>query len=136
MSRKFLPSLKDFPYSAKRPPHRRVLHDGRSVNILVYKIYANLVVLIFTPGPIVEAITTLLRYCPLAADGFAFTIASIKVWKFSSNCSSVKEAFPTGTWIILALSSLYSILPALIRKISFGILWSVCHCGNGYRYDS
>ena len=46
-------------------------------------------------------------------------IASISVWKLSANCSSVKDAFPTGTWIIFVLSNLYSILPALISLIAF-----------------
>ena len=32
---------------------------------------------ILIPGPIVEATVTLLKYCPLAADGLAFIIASI-----------------------------------------------------------
>ena len=50
-----------------------------------------------TPGPIVEVSVALLMYCPLAAAGFALMMASINVWKFSFNCSSVKEAFPIGT---------------------------------------
>ena len=54
-----------------------------------------------------------------AAAGFALTIAPINVWKLSANCSSVKEAVPTGTWIMFVLSSLYSILPALISLTAF-----------------
>ena len=52
--------------------------------------------------------------------GLALLIASISVWKLSANCSSVKEALPTGTWMMFVLSSLYSILPALISLIAFG----------------
>ena len=51
----------------------------------------------FTPGPMVEVRVTLLRYWPFRALGFAFIIAFINVWKFSDNCSSVKEALPRGT---------------------------------------
>ena len=51
---------------------------------------------------------------PFNVLGFAFKIAAISVWKLSVNCSSVKEAFPIGTWIMFVLSNLYSILPALI----------------------
>ena len=39
--------------------------------------------------------------------------------KFSVSCSSVKEALPTGQWIIFALSKRYSILPALISLTAF-----------------
>ena len=44
-----------------------------------------------------DKVVALLMYCPLAAAGFALMMASINVWKFSFNCSSVKEAFPIGT---------------------------------------
>ena len=53
--------------------------------------------LILTPGPMVGAIVTLLKYCPFKVDGFALLMAPISVWKLSANCSSVKEAFPIGT---------------------------------------
>src|SRR5699024_4693408 len=68
----------------------------------------------FTPGPMVGAKVMLLKYCPFRLLGRALLMASIRVWKLSANCSSVKEAFPIGTWIMFVLSNLYSILPALI----------------------
>ena len=40
---------------------------------------ACLLALIFTPGPIVEAVTQLLMYWPLAAAGFARTMAPMRV---------------------------------------------------------
>ena len=59
---------------------------------------------IFTPGPIVEATVTLLKYCPLAADGLAFIIAFIKTEKFSVNFSPPKDTLPIATWIILSFN--------------------------------
>src|SRR5699024_3962467 len=82
--------------------------------------YASFRGLTFTPGPIVDVRVTLFRYWPLTAAGLAVLIASISVWKLSANCSSVKEALPIGTWMMFVLSSLYSILPALMSLIAFG----------------
>ena len=65
------------------------------------------------PGPIVVATTQLLTYWPLAAAGFAFTIAPSSVSKFCWSFSTPKETLPIGQWMMLVLSSLYSILPAL-----------------------
>src|SRR6185312_12516908 len=66
---------------------------------------------ILTPGPIVDATVTLLKYCPLAAAGLALTIASINAAKFSANFSPPNDTFPTVTCIMLVLSNLYSTLP-------------------------
>ena len=43
----------------------------------------NLSGLHFTPGPIVAERTTLFKYVPFAADGFALTIASMIAFRFS-----------------------------------------------------
>ena len=48
------------------------------------------------PGPMVEATTQDLIYWPFAEAGFAFTIAPIRVSKFSESFSAPKEAFPIG----------------------------------------
>ena len=60
----------------------------------------------------------LFKNCPFTAEGLAFAIASINVSKFSCNFASSKETFPIGTWIMFALSSLYSILPADFKDSS------------------
>ncbi len=59
--------------------------------------YAYFAVLSFTPGPIVLANVTLLKYCPFADAGLALRIASIIAFTLSASCSSEKEAFPTAT---------------------------------------
>ena len=46
-------------------------------------------------------------YTPFRVAGLAFAIAFISVSRLDFSCSSVKEAFPTGTWMMFALSSLY-----------------------------
>ncbi len=48
------------------------------------------------PGPIVVVTTTLFIYWPLAATGFALTMASISVRKLSCNFSRSKDALPIG----------------------------------------
>ena len=60
-----------------------------------------------------EATVALLIYWPFAAAGFAFTMASMTVFRLSPSFSAPKEALPMGTWMMLALSRRYSILPAL-----------------------
>lgn len=82
-----------------------------------YTVGTNLPGLILMPGPIVGAMTQDLTYWPLAAAGFALTIASIKVSKFSCSFCTPKEALPIGQWMILVLSRRYSILPALPRSL-------------------
>gem|GEM_PF-5506612 len=49
-----------------------------------------------TPGPIVAAVVILRKYCPLAAAGFAFTMASIKALKLSCSFSTPKLFLPIG----------------------------------------
>jgi hypothetical protein len=51
---------------------------------------------IATPGPIVEDTVTDLKYFPLAADGFAFTMLSTSAWALSMRLCEGKEIFPTG----------------------------------------
>ena len=59
------------------------------------------------PGPIVDAMTQLLMYCPFAAAGLALIIAPISVLKFSESFSEPKEAFPMGQWMMFVLSRRY-----------------------------
>ena len=81
----------------------------------VKQIYARyFVVSTLTPGPIVDVRVMFLIYCPFNAEGLALTIASIIALKLSASISSVKDTLPTVTCTMLVLSSLYSILPALI----------------------
>ena len=55
---------------------------------------------------------------PLAVAGFALMTASISVRRLAPSCSSVKEALPSGQWIIAVLSTRYSTLPALISLMA------------------
>src|SRR4029453_8363172 len=67
-----------------------------------------------TPGPIVDDSVTLLRYLPLAADGFALTMLSTSAWAFSTSEAAGNEVLPTGAWMMPVLSTRNSTLPALI----------------------
>ena len=60
-------------------------------------------VLTFTPGPMVEATTQDLIYWPLAAAGFALTMASIKASRFCWSFSGPKLALPMGQWMMFGL---------------------------------
>ncbi len=71
------------------------------------------------PGPIVEVTATFFMYVPFAAAGLAFTIVSKIVVKFSTNLLSSKDTLPIGTWMLPALSTRYSTLPALISLTAF-----------------
>ena len=55
------------------------------------------------PGPMVEATTQDLIYWPLAAAGFALTIASIKASRFCWSFSGPKLALPMGQWMMFGL---------------------------------
>jgi hypothetical protein len=78
-------------------------------------------VLTLTPGPIVDDTEMVFRYCPLAAAGLARTSASIRVRRFSTSFSVVKEILPMGAWMFPALSTRYSILPAFTSWTALAI---------------
>jgi len=58
---------------------------------------ATLEILTGIPTPIVDEIETFLRYFPLLADGFAFSIAFITVLALSISLSLSKDALPMDT---------------------------------------
>ena len=55
----------------------------------------------------------LFMYTPFALAGLALIRACANALKFSVRASTVKLALPIGAWMIPALSTRYSILPAL-----------------------
>ena len=102
------------PRRFNRPAGKKVLEQfapGLFASLVLAN-QARRAVLTFTPGPIVEAVTQLRIYWPLAAAGFALIIAPMRVLKLSVSLSAPKETLPMGQWIILVLSRRYSILPA------------------------
>src|SRR5678815_3967384 len=72
-----------------------------------------------TPGPIVDDIVTLFRNLPLAADGFALTLVSIRACALAMRRSAANEILPMGAWTTPALSTRNSTLPALISCTAF-----------------
>src|ERR1700710_423539 len=66
-----------------------------------------------TPGLIVLARLTALRYNPFAVDGFNLMIALTNSVVLPINFSGVKEIRPIDAWMIPALSTLKAILPPL-----------------------
>src|SRR6185295_2317173 len=74
-----------------------------------------------TPGPIVDDIVTLLRYLPLAADGFALTMLSTSAWTLAISESAANDTLPTGAWMMPVLSTRNSTLPALISRTAFAM---------------
>src|SRR4029077_5854048 len=79
------------------------------------------VVSIRIPGPIVDDTVTLLRYLPLAADGFALTMLSTSAWALATRKSAVNDVLPTGAWTIPVLSTRNPTLPALISLIALAM---------------
>src|SRR6266511_1219478 len=69
---------------------------------------------------VVVTVTPLTKL-PLAEAGFARKIDNNTAVAFSINCSAPNEALPTGTWIIPALSTRNSSLPALISLTALPI---------------
>src|SRR6185503_17976029 len=76
---------------------------------------------ILTPGPIVDDSVTLLRYLPLAADGFALTMLSTSAWALATRDSGANEILPNGAWMMPVLSTRNSTLPALISFTALAI---------------
>src|SRR5262245_48216251 len=69
-----------------------------------------------TPGPIVVETVSERRYVPLAAAGFARTIASISAIPLAWSCSTLNECLPIGVCTLPALSTRNSTLPAFASR--------------------
>src|SRR4030042_6822300 len=70
-------------------------------------------------GPIVEDTNIVRMYLPLAAGGLAWTMAWMKVRRFSTSLASGKETLPTVEWTMLDLSTRNSTFPALVSSPAF-----------------
>ncbi len=101
------------PAVVKKSFHRRRAHESTAQALGVGAAAWKREGLIRTPGPMVVASTAALDILALGGAGRARTMAPISVSKFSLSFSGPKETLPIGQWMMLVLSSLYSILPAL-----------------------
>ena len=61
-----------------------------------FRNYTSRAVLTLMPGPMVEAVTQLFTYWPLAAAGLALMIAPMRVLKLSFSLSAPKDTLPIG----------------------------------------
>src|SRR4030065_1224744 len=70
-------------------------------------------------GPSVEDTNMVRMYLPLAAGGLAWTMAWMKVRRFSTSLASGKETLPMVEWTMLDLSTRNSTFPALVSSTAF-----------------
>src|SRR3989442_8508231 len=73
-----------------------------------------------TPGPIVVETVRERRYVPFDAAGLARTIASMRAMPLAASCSAPNECLPIGVWMLPALSTRNSTLPAFASRAARG----------------